>query len=66
MQHHLDLLSFNGERRKTFAQNIVAVQVGKKYDICASWGLYNKTFGTRNLRVFVVSKSVCPWQAFPA
>ncbi len=25
-----------------------------------------KTFYVRNLRIFVISQSVCPWQAFPA
>jgi hypothetical protein len=25
-----------------------------------------KTFSVRNLRIFVISKSVCPWQAFPS
>jgi hypothetical protein len=30
------------------------------------WGLCYKTFYVRNLRVFVVSKSVCPLQAFQA
>jgi hypothetical protein len=25
-----------------------------------------KTFSGRNLRIFVISQSVCPWQAFPA
>jgi hypothetical protein len=29
-------------------------------------GLYFKTFYNRNLRIFVISKSVCPWQAFLA
>ncbi len=31
-----------------------------------SWDLYYKTFYVRNLRIFVMSYSVCPWQAFPA
>jgi len=25
-----------------------------------------KTFHVRNLRIFVISQSVCPWQGFPA
>ncbi len=29
-------------------------------------GLYYKIFYGRNLRIFVISSSVCPWQAFPA
>jgi len=28
-------------------------------------GLYYKTFYGRNLRIFTISSSVCPWQAFP-
>ncbi len=31
-----------------------------------AWGLYYKTYYGRNLRIFVISLSVCPWQAFPA
>ncbi len=27
---------------------------------------FPKTFYFRNLRLFVMSKSVCPWQALPA
>jgi hypothetical protein len=29
-------------------------------------GLYNKTFYSRDLQIFVISWSVCPWQDFPA
>ncbi len=29
-------------------------------------GLYYKTFYSRNLRIFIISQSVCPWQAFTA
>jgi hypothetical protein len=29
-------------------------------------GLYYKTFYGRNLQIFVISYSVCPWQAFQA
>jgi hypothetical protein len=29
-------------------------------------GLHYKTFYGRNLRIFIISWSVCPWQAFPA
>jgi hypothetical protein len=28
-------------------------------------GLYYKTFYGRNLQIFVISSSVCPWQAYP-
>jgi hypothetical protein len=31
-----------------------------------NWGLYYKTFYGHNLQIFVISWSVCPWQAFPA
>jgi hypothetical protein len=31
-----------------------------------SWGQCDNTFYIRNLRFFVISLSVCPWQAFPA
>jgi hypothetical protein len=30
------------------------------------WPLYYKTFYGRNLRMFVISYGVCPWQAFQA
>jgi S-adenosylhomocysteine hydrolase len=30
------------------------------------WGQSYKTFYGRNLPIFVMSWSVCPWQAFPA
>ncbi len=30
------------------------------------WGLYYQTLYGRNLQIFVISQSVCPWQAFPA
>jgi hypothetical protein len=29
-------------------------------------GLYYKTFYSRDLQIFVIRWSVCPWQAFPA
>ncbi len=29
-------------------------------------GLYHETHYSRNLRISVISQSVCPWQAFPA
>ncbi len=35
------------------------------FDI-GSWGLSYKTFYCRNLLIFVISQSVCPWQVFPA
>ncbi len=28
-------------------------------------GMYYKTFYNHNLQIFVISYSVCPWQAFP-
>ncbi len=31
-----------------------------------TWGLYYKTFYGGNLQIFVISQSVCPWQAFTA
>ncbi len=34
--------------------------------ISNSRGLHYKTFYDRNLRVFIISQSVCLWQAFPA
>ncbi len=30
------------------------------------WGLYYKTFYGRNLKIFLISLSVCPWQASAA
>jgi hypothetical protein len=35
------------------------------YDQITTWAQYKITFYSRNLRFFVVSYSVCPWQAFP-
>jgi len=29
-------------------------------------GLYYKTYYGRNLQIFMISLSVCPWQAFSA
>ncbi len=29
------------------------------------WSMYYKTFYGRNLQIFVISQSVCPWQALP-
>jgi hypothetical protein len=31
-----------------------------------SMGRYYKTFYGRNLRIFNITESACPWQAFPA
>jgi hypothetical protein len=31
-----------------------------------TWYQCYKTFSVLNLRIFVISWSVCPWQAFPA
>ncbi len=38
----------------------------KKFYNIDSRGLYYKTFYARNLHILVISKSVYPWQAFPA
>jgi hypothetical protein len=35
-------------------------------NVVTVWGLYYKTYFGRNLRIFVISYSVCPWQVFPA
>jgi hypothetical protein len=37
----------------------------KKFCEIDSWGLYHKTYYGRNLRISVISLSVCPWEAFP-
>ncbi len=34
--------------------------------LTGSWGQCYKTFYDRKLRLFIISYSVCPWQAFPA
>jgi len=34
--------------------------------ISTNLGLYYKNFYSCNLRIFVISYSACPWQAFPA
>jgi hypothetical protein len=38
----------------------------KKIPNIGPWALYYKSFYGRKLRIFVISKSVCPWQTFPA
>jgi hypothetical protein len=35
-------------------------------DLTLIWGQCYKTFYVRNLRIFILSYSVCPWQGFPA
>jgi len=35
-------------------------------EACQASGQCYKTFYVRNLRIFVISWSVCPWQGFPA
>ncbi len=34
--------------------------------ILTNWGRCQKTFYGRKLRLFIISQSICPWQAFPA
>jgi hypothetical protein len=34
--------------------------------LSGTWARYYETLFVRNLRIFVLSKSVCPWQAFLA
>jgi hypothetical protein len=36
------------------------------YKRLGSWGLYNKTYYCHNLRIFIISSSGCPRQAYPA
>ncbi len=38
----------------------------KKFYEIDTWGQYYKSYNGRNLRIFVISQIVCPWQAFPA
>ncbi len=33
---------------------------------CKKFGLHYKTFYDRNLCIFIISQSVCPWQAYPS
>jgi hypothetical protein len=48
------------------------IAIGKDFNILCfvrikdPRGLYYKTFYSHNLRIFVISQSVCVWQAFPA
>jgi hypothetical protein len=42
-----------------------AMEAKKNFDI-DTWGQSYKTFYGHNLRIFIMSLSVCPWQAFPA
>jgi hypothetical protein len=38
----------------------------KKFYEIDPWGQCYKMFHVRNLRIFIISYGVCPWQAFPA
>ncbi len=38
----------------------------KKCNTINTWGLYHKTYYGHNLRISVISQSVCPWPAFQA
>ncbi len=38
----------------------------KKISVESTWAQFYETFYDRNLRIFVISQSVCPWQALPA
>ncbi len=49
---------------KIFFEMAVELDVSKTCKLTT--GLYYKTSYDRNLRIFVISWSVCPWQAFPA
>jgi hypothetical protein len=47
-----------------FLSHQIAITSGSnKYFKFSHWGLYHKTFYRRNLRIFVISYSVCPWLA---
>jgi hypothetical protein len=45
---------------------IILLAVHSISGVAGFWAQCYKTFSVRNLRIFVISESVCPWQAFPA
>jgi hypothetical protein len=45
-----------------YVQSYIALTLESQSDK----GQCYKTFYARNLRIFVISQSVCPWPAFPA
>ncbi len=60
------------DRKKTF-KTMTPVWCHRCCQIClhfhskkSNWDQCYKTFYVRNLQVFLISQSVCPWQAFPA
>jgi hypothetical protein len=49
------------QSKRDFCLNLKKVS-----SLLSPWGKYCKTFFDRNLRIFEISWSVCPWQAFIA
>jgi hypothetical protein len=43
---------------------LIASNKGKKFDNIDTWCQHYKTFYIRDLQMFLISWSVCPWQAF--
>jgi hypothetical protein len=54
------------EKHSSLLCNSVSDEAQKKFYNFDTRVLYYKTFYGRNLRIFVKSYSVCPWQVFPA
>jgi hypothetical protein len=58
--HPIKLLDFYGQCMYNVARNIVSA-----FESNESRGQSYKTFYGRNLRILIISWSVCLWQAFP-
>ncbi len=56
----------NGREPKSYLGQVFYFKFGSLLLSRKCRALYYKTFYGRNLRIFVISQSVCPWQAFPA
>jgi hypothetical protein len=55
----------HGEQYPT-CQNLTTIQHIRMKHVNEPGGLYYKTFYSCNVQIFIISKSTCPWQAFPA
>ncbi len=44
---------------------VISVSAVDNFGLISYWGQCYKTFSVRNLQIFIISLSICPWQAFP-
>jgi len=56
--------AWQGKRSSLF--RLVVGDEGKKFNNVDTCGQCYKNFYSRNLRMFVISQSVCAWQVLPA